>query len=104
MNNYNLATHVYKEMEVTYGEIAQALKQLGYQDESTTQHFRFVNDAFKSELLLPAKPLDAKFVKANTVSFSNLLFMQGVFKNPNKLVKLIEKNRLLASQKNRSFS
>lgn len=104
MSNYNLATHVYKEMEVTYGEIAQSLKQLGYRDESTSQHFRFVNDAYKSEFLLPTRPLDTLFVKANTVSFSNLLFMQGVVKNPDKLVKLIEKNRLLASQKNSSLS
>jgi hypothetical protein len=104
MNNYNLATHVYKEMEVTYGEIAQALKQLGYKDESTSKHFRFVNDAFKSEFLLPTRPLESKFVKANTVSFSNLLFMQGVVKNPDKLVKIIEKNRLVAAQKNNSPS
>jgi hypothetical protein len=104
MNNYNLATHVYKEMEVTYGEMAQALKQLGYQDESTSKHFRFVNDAYKSEFLLPARPLETKFVKANTVSFSNLLFMQGVVKNPEKLVKMIEKNRLSTSQKNNSLS
>jgi hypothetical protein len=104
MNNYNLATHVYKEMEVTYGEIAQALKQLGYQDESTAQNFRFINEAYKSEFLLPARPLESKFVKANTVSFSNLLFMQGVVKNPDKLVKIIEKNRLVAAQKNNSPS
>lgn len=93
MYSYNLATSVYKELTVTYGEVAQALKQLGYQDESTNEYFKFVNNAFSSEILLPARPLETLFVKANTVGFSNLLFMQGVIKEPNKLVKLIEKNR-----------
>ena len=94
MYSYNLATHVYKELNVTYGEVAQALKQLGYRDESNQAYFRFVNDTYESELLLPVRPLDTFFVKANTVGFSNLLFMQGVIKDPDNLVKLIEKNRV----------
>lgn len=93
MYSYNLATRVYKELNVTYAEVAQALKQLGFQDESTTELFRFVNEAHQSEVKLPARPLDATFMKANTVGFSNLLYMQGVIKEPDRLVKLIEKNR-----------
>jgi hypothetical protein len=99
MYSYNLATSVYKELAVTYGEVAQALTQLGFQDESDNDYFKFVNKAFASEILLPARPLDTLFVKANTVGFSNLLFMQGIIKEPDKLVKLIEKNRAPAKSK-----
>lgn len=93
MYSYNLATHVYKEMNVTYGEVAQALEQLGYRNESNLEYFKFINEKYQSEIILPASPLESDFVKANTVGFSNLLFMQGVIKDPDNLVKIIEKNR-----------
>jgi hypothetical protein len=32
---------VYKDMIVTYGEFTEALKQLGFKDESTSERFRF---------------------------------------------------------------
>ncbi len=98
MYSYNLATHVYKEMNVTYGEVAQVLEQLGYRNVSTTEHFKFINEPYKSEIALPACPSNTLFVKANTVGFSNLLFMQGVIKDPNNLVKMIEKNRIKAQK------
>ena len=39
MYSYNLATNVYKEMDVTYGEMAHTLTQLGFKDESTPELF-----------------------------------------------------------------
>ena len=98
MYNYNLASHVYKEMDVTYGEVAQVLTQLGFRDESTQEQFLFVKEATKSEVRLPYRPMDSLFAKINTLGFSNILFMQGIIKHPDNLVKMIE-NRLGSKQK-----
>ena len=95
MYSYNLATHVYKEMDVTYGEVAEALTQLGFKDESNSEYFLFSSEALKSEVRLPYRALDALFAKINTLGFSNILFMQGIIKHPDNLVKLIEKNRVV---------
>ena len=94
MYSYNLATHVYKEMDVTYGEVATALIQLGFKDKSTQESFLLVNETTKSEVRLPYRSMDALFPKINTLGFSNILFMQGIIKHPDNLVKMIEKNRL----------
>jgi hypothetical protein len=93
MYSYNLATNVYKEMDVTYGEMAQALTQLGFKDESTSELFLFVREARKVEVRLPYRPEDTLFAKINTLGFSNILFMQGIIKHPDNLVKMIEKKR-----------
>ena len=94
MHSYNLATHVYKEIDVTYGEVAEALGQLGFIDKSTQDYFLLVNESTKSEVRLPYRPKDALFPKINSLGFSNILFMQGIIKHPDNLIKMIEKNRL----------
>lgn len=86
--------HVYKEIVANYGEIAEALKKLGFQDESTEKHFRLVNTAHNSEVKLPTRPLDALFFKANLAGYSYQLYMQGVIDDYDDLAKTIEKNRL----------
>jgi predicted DNA binding CopG/RHH family protein len=86
--------HVYKEMVASYGEIAEALKKLGFQDVSTSKHFRLVNTACNSEVKLPARPLDAVFSKVNLAGYSYQLYMQGVIEDYDDLAKLIEKSRL----------
>ena len=93
MYSYNLATNVYKEMDVTYGEIGHALKQLGFKDESTPEAFLFVREARKVEVRLPYRPDETLFAKINTLGISNILFMQGIIKHPDNLVKMIEKSR-----------
>jgi hypothetical protein len=86
-------TRVYKEISPTYQEVAEALTQLGFREETNSEFFLFVNDKHKSEVKLPARPYDAPFLKANLAGFSYLLFMQGVIKDTDDLAKLIEKNR-----------
>jgi predicted DNA binding CopG/RHH family protein len=86
--------HVYKEIVANYGEIAEALKKLGFQDVSTSKHFKFIHTAHNSEVKLPARPLDAVFAKANLAGYSYQLYMQGVIEEYDDLAKLIEKNRL----------
>ncbi len=86
--------HFYKELVANYGEVAEALKKLGFQDVSTAKHFRLVNNTHKSEVKLPARPLDAVFSKVNLAGFSYQLYMQGVIDDFDDLAKLVEKNRL----------
>lgn len=91
-------THVYKEIMPTYQEVAQALMQLGYKEQTNTAFFLFVNEEHQSEVKLPYQPYETPFMKANLAGFSYLLYMQGVIKDQNKLAKMIEKNRLMATK------
>ena len=86
-------TTVYNNIIATYGEIAIALKALGFQDVSTSEHFRFVNSKHQSEIKLPARPLDTPFLTGNLLGYSYMLYMQGVIKHRDDLAKRIEKNR-----------
>ena len=56
---------VYKEMLVTYGELAYALTQLGFEDDSTTEYFQYVNEKEKSVVLLKNKPENEFVAKIN---------------------------------------
>ena len=85
---------VYKEMNITYGELAQALTQLGYKNESDSEHFRYVNKKYDSVVLLRANPVKRILFKAIVSGFSYQLYMQGVIEDYDDLAKLVEKNRL----------
>jgi hypothetical protein len=86
--------HVYKEIIANYGEVAEALKKLGFKDVSTSKHFRLVNAVHNSEVKLPARPNDTIFSKVNLAGYSYQLYMQGVIEEYDDLAKLVEKNRL----------
>ena len=98
INRYQLATSVYKELSATYGEVADALLQMKYINESDEQYFLFTNAQYKAEIRLPAQPLDKPFFKANLMAFSNIMYMKGMIKHPDDFAKRIEKNRLKASK------
>ena len=84
---------LYNDISATYYDVALALKQLGFQDESTSEHFRFVNEKHNSEIKLPAQPLETPFYKANLIGYSYILYMQGIIKHRDDLAKRIEKNK-----------
>lgn len=85
---------VYKEMNITYGELAQALTQLGFKNESDSEYFRYVNKKYDSVVLLRANPVNRILFKAIISGFSYQLYMQGVIEEYDDLAKLVEKNRL----------
>ena len=85
---------VYKEMLVTYGELAHALTQLGFEDDSTTEYFQYVNEKEKSVVLLKNKPENEFVAKINLAGCSYQLYFQGVLKHTDDLAKRIEKNRM----------
>ena len=92
-------TRVYNDITATYGEVAMALKKLGFQDASTSEHFKFVNEKHNSEIKLPARPLDTTFLKGNMIGYSYILYMQGIIKHRDDFAKRIEKNRKVKAKK-----
>ena len=88
---------VYKEMTITYGELAQALTELGYTNESDSDHFRYVHKKRASVILLKANAANRVLFKAIISAFSYQLYMQGVIEEQDDLAKLVEKNRLANS-------
>jgi hypothetical protein len=89
----------YNDISATYGEVAIALKKLGFQDVSTSEYFRFVHEKHKAEIKLPARPQETIFSKPNMVGYSYILYMQGVIKHRDDLAKRIEKNRMAVKPK-----
>jgi hypothetical protein len=85
---------VYKEMLVTYGELAHALTQMGFSDESTSEYFQYTNPKEKATILLRAKTPKENVSKANLAGCSYQLYMHGILKHTDDLAKRIEKNRL----------
>ncbi len=87
------------EVPVTYGEMIEVLTKLGYSQEFDGKNHRFVNVKYKSILLLPARPLDEILEKIYVAIASNHLYMQGVIKEEETLIHMIQKNRLKKSKK-----
>jgi predicted DNA binding CopG/RHH family protein len=85
---------VYKEMLVTYGELAHALTQLGFVEDTTSPHFHYINEKKKSAALLKKHPADRIVAKINLAGLSYQLYIQGILKHTDDLAKRIEKNRL----------
>lgn len=89
----------YNDINATYGEVASALKKLGFQDVSTPERFRLVYEKHNSDINLPARPLETIFSKGNMIGYSYILYMQGVIDSRDDLAKLIQKNRLVSTLK-----
>jgi hypothetical protein len=84
---------VYKDMIVTYREFFEALKQLGFKDESTPERFRFKKKTLASLINMPIRPLEDAMWTPNFFNYTQSLFLRGDIENPNDLAKMIEKNR-----------
>jgi hypothetical protein len=84
---------VYKEMLVTYRELANALAQMGFSDESTSEYFQYTNQKEEATILLRARPAEAIVAQINLAGCSYQLYMHGILKHTDDLAKRIEKNR-----------
>ena len=90
---------IYIKVPVTYGEMIEALTQLGYHQEFDGQHNRFVNATYKSVVTLPIYPLDEVVERIDVAAASYRLYLQGVIKEEEHLVRMIQKNRLKKQKK-----
>jgi hypothetical protein len=77
------------------------LIQLGYQDKSTEKKYRFVNDKYNSIVDLPLLPLDEAVRKVDLAIYSYQLYMQGVIREEENLIKKVLQNR---SKRKKSLS
>lgn len=91
---------IVNEVTVTNGELMRVLTQLGYHKETDEIKHRFINDKYKSIVDLPVRPLDEIVQKIYLANYSYRLYMQGVIKQEENLIKKVLQNRL----KKRSLS
>jgi predicted RNA binding protein YcfA (HicA-like mRNA interferase family) len=90
---------IYIEVPVTYGEMNQVLAKLGYQQEFDGKHNRYVNEKHKSIVVLPVRPPDEIVERIDVAAASYRLYLQGVIKEEENLIRMIQKNRLKKSKK-----
>jgi predicted RNA binding protein YcfA (HicA-like mRNA interferase family) len=90
---------IYIEVPVTYGETNQVLTKLGYHQEFDGKHNRYVNEKHKSIVVLPVRPLDEIVERIDVAAASYRLYLQGVIKEEENLIRMIQKNRLKKSNK-----
>lgn len=86
---------IYKDMEVSYNEVEEALKQLGFKNHSDSKRFYFVKDTPNAIFKMPLKTSDEKVLKAHLAANSYGLWASGVIKDIHDFAKLIERNRLV---------
>ena len=84
---------VYKEMTVTFGEFFDALKQLGFKDQSTATHFWFVKKQGNGTIRFPIRVLEDPMLKSDLLGYSYTLFLRGDIENPDDFAMMIEQNR-----------
>jgi hypothetical protein len=85
---------IFVEVSVTNNEFIKVLTQLGFRSELTEERYRFVNDKHDSIVVIPANPLDEPVQRIYVANYSYQLYMQGIIKDEESLVKMVQKNRL----------
>jgi predicted RNA binding protein YcfA (HicA-like mRNA interferase family) len=90
---------IYIDVPVTYGEMSQVLTKLGYHQEFDGKHNRFINEKYKSMVILPIRPLDEIVERIDVAGASYRLYLQGVIKEEENLIHMIQKNRLKKNKK-----
>jgi hypothetical protein len=90
---------IYIEVPVTYGEMSQVLTKLGYHQEFDGKNNQYVNEKYKSIVILPVRPLDEIVERIDVAAASYRLYLQGVIKEEENLIRMIQKNRLKKSKK-----
>ena len=84
---------------VTYGEMIEVLEKLGYHPEFDGKHNRYINEKYASWVTLAIRPNDDTLDRMLFDTYSRRLYYQGVIKEENTLMLMIEKNRLKKSKK-----
>ena len=88
------ASNIYKDITITSGEFIQVLTKLHYRKETEGNYYRFVNDKYNSIVILPIQPLDESVLKVHLATYTFRLQLQGVIKQEEDIIKMVEKNRL----------
>lgn len=86
-------SRIFVEVAVSNREFIKVLTQIGFRDESNEESYRFVNDKYDSIIVLPVSSLDDAVRRIDIAGYSYQLYMQGVIKDEENLVKKVLKNR-----------
>lgn len=100
-NNSNISTppKIISEVPVTYGEMIEVLTKLGYHQESDGKNIRYVNEKQESFVILPVRSPDEILEKSYIAIYSSRLYLQGIIKEEESLIHMIQKNRLKKGKK-----
>ncbi len=98
-NNMSAPPRIIAEVPVTYGEMIEVLTKLGYILEFDGKSNRYVNEKHDSMVLLPVGAPDEILDKVYVAVASFRLYLQGVIKEEESLIHMIQKNRLKKSKK-----
>jgi signal recognition particle subunit SEC65 len=90
---------IFIEVPVTYREIIEVLTKLGYHPEFDGKYNRYINEKYKSIVILPNQGLDETMEIVDVAVYARRLYRQGVIKEEENLIKKIQANRLKKSQK-----
>lgn len=90
---------IYKEVPVTYREMIEVLTKLGYHPEFDGRHNRYINEKYKSIVIMPIDNLDETMQSIDVSADSRRLYRQGVIREEENLIKKIQANRLKKSKK-----
>lgn len=91
--------NLFVEVSVTYGEMIEVLTTLGYHQEFDGKNNRFINEKNNSFVVLPVRPFDETLERMYVAAYSSRLYLQGIVKEEESLVRMILKNRLKKSKK-----
>jgi hypothetical protein len=90
---------IISEVPVTYGEMIEVLTKLGYHQEFDGKNNRYVNEKHDSYVLLSVKSPEVILEKVYVAVYSSLLYGQGIIKEEESLIYMIQKNRLKKNKK-----
>ena len=79
---------------VTYAEMMGVLTKLGFQPEFDGKHNRYTHEKYKSMVLMPVNNLSQTMEAAEVLAYSSRLYLQGVIKEEENIIRKIQKNRL----------
>ena len=100
--NFNIMStspRTFPKSSVTYGEMIGILEKLGYHQELDGMHNRYINEKYNSYVILTVRPPDDTLERVLLDTYSYRLYMQGVIKEEDSIVRMIQKNRLKKSKK-----
>ena len=89
---------IFIDVPVTYREMIEVLTKLGYHPEFDGKHNRYINDKYKSIVIMPVEDLDETMESIDVALDSRRLYRQGVIKEEENLIQKIQKNRLKKSK------
>lgn len=89
---------IISQVPITYGEFIEVLTKMGFHKEFDGKNNRFINEKYKSLVVLPVRPNDEILEKVYVAQASFQLYMQGAIRQEENIIKKVQQNRLKKSK------